>query len=212
MHIRTKAVGILIALLAALGISLANASTSFAAPAQTQTAASNSAVSSGPLKGAVIGLPNGNTVTLPKNWSQMTVADAAKLGIHPNMAPSQKLLTKLASEGVDVTKSANTTSPAATIHPDSASGCNVNVCISLTGSGTVVDTWETEGYNSAEDPFCTFSVYWLGGDVLDTGENVCGGLGWYVGYLGYGIATGGTIQACNSWISISGYPCETIHP
>jgi len=145
--------------------------------------------------GTHITLPNHRVVILPKAWSKMSISDLAKIGIRPGMGP----------------KAGDSYSA---VRPLSASGCNQEVCIIITGSGLKVTGWQTTGeYTGAKDPFCTYSVYWAPGNtVYATGIVVCGGQGTYYGYFAdVPIVWTTNIQICNTWAGIPGKPCETVH-
>lgn len=92
----------------------------------------------------------------------------------------------------------------------SASGCNVNVCIYLTGTGLTVDRWRTTGYVTAGT--CSRARFHANDTIIKTSSLHCP-------------STSGTLsatwdnpgrfanntQACNSWTNVSGYPCKTIY-
>ncbi len=153
--------------------------------------------------GTVIKLPNGGHATLPKTWSQMSIADLAKVGITPGMG-SGKTTTQL------VPSASVQTHPGAV--PANADGWNGYVEINVTGKGRLISNWYTRAEN-VHGEICTFSVYWAptGADVLDTGKEVCGGSGYFVGYLTYPVEFSSNYHACNTWVGVSGKPCEYIH-
>lgn len=172
---------------------------------------------SAPSRGTVVTLPTGKSVTLPKNWSQMTVSDLAKIGIRPDMKPSTEMAARLAKQGLHLsahgTPTASVRQPtrSLSVRPMSASGWNDSVYISLTGSLWVVDDWYTLAVDA--EPTCTFAVYWWGKSTIYTTSNsVCSGADTtYYSDLGYGFSTLGNVWLCNSWATINGKPCEYVH-
>jgi len=187
-----------------------------AARAQVASAPQAQGTAAAPTKGTVITLPSGKSVTLPKNWSQMTIGDLANLGIHANMRPSKALRAQLAHRGIYLPAMA--AAPSASARPalgqgitlTSAYGCNKSVCISLTGSGWVIDNWYTTAYDAVAT--CTYAAYWLFGGIYATSNTVCSGANSdYYSDLGYGISTLGNTNACNTWVHIAGKPCEYVH-
>lgn len=146
--------------------------------------------------GSIIRIPNGKLVTLRKNWSQMSISNLAAIGIRP-----------AESGAIDVY-----VPPKAGVRPDSAEGCSGLVCIVVSGSGRTIASWSTLAYPTAS--VCTFAVYWepTGADILDTGNEVCGGPGGqFVGYLTYPVSHTYNYHACNTWVELAGKPCEYIH-
>ena len=187
--------------LAALGIvacTVIPAKSSYAATLPGSPATESPA---GLVAGTKITLPGGRVVTLPKPWSDMSISDLANLGIEPGMGP--KVSTSVAPAGRVAPGSAQ-----------SASGCNQEVCIILTGSGRKVTGWQTTGeYTGSSDAFCTYAVYWApGNSVYATGITVCGGPGEYYGYYAeVPIVWSSNIELCNTWAGIPGKPCEEVH-
>lgn len=92
----------------------------------------------------------------------------------------------------------------------SASGCNYDVCIYLTGSGLTVDKWRTTGYVTSNE--CSRAKFWANGDLIKTSSLYCpstsGTLS--VTWDNPGRFADGT-KACNSWTNVTGYPCKTIY-
>lgn len=192
------------------------------ANAVTQTASTSSITrvagsssDTGLLKGTIITLASGKTARLPKNWSEMTRADLAAIGIAPNQ-------TSAAAKAAGFTSNTGVTAPpsqrsfggtpktSGLIRPNSASGCNSYVCIYVAGSGLRIDSWQTK--RVATGGMFTFSVWW------DSYTHVfLTGSGTYVPASGtvwsnlLAIAMPHTFpaptQLCNTWENISGKPC-----
>jgi hypothetical protein len=143
--------------------------------------------------GTRITLPDGRHVALPKPWAQMTMADLAKIGIHPDMGP----------------KIEDAFLGAKPARPDTASRCQQEVCIYIRGSGLTVNSWETTGDYDGPTPVCTYSVYWAPANTIyATGAAVCGGEGLYVGYdKDTPIIWGSPVTVCNTWTEMFGKPC-----
>jgi hypothetical protein len=91
----------------------------------------------------------------------------------------------------------------------SASGCNVDVCIYLTGSGLTVDRWRTTGY--VRGGTCSRGRFWANGTLVKTSAQYCPSS---AGTLSATWESPGRFsdptQACNSWGNVTGYPCKTI--
>ncbi len=142
--------------------------------------------------GSIIRIPSGKIVKLPKDWSAMSIADLAAIGIRPSV----------------IAKDAYSRA-----RPESAEGCSGYVCIIIGGSGRTISSWST----TAELPetMCTYAAYWepTGADLLATGTEVCGEAGGTV----YGYYADGSVyhnynyHACNTWVNIGRKPCEYIH-
>lgn len=180
----------------AAGAGSATASATSATTSPTVTTAGDSTDIAA---GTTVTLPNGKVIQLPKNWSQLSISDLARIGIHPGMGHATITVRPPKAGGVTA---------------NSASGCNDEVCIYVGGSGLIVQSWETTGlYDGPEDPFCTYAVYWAPGDTIyATGWEVCGGLGTYYGYeQDTPIAFYTTTEICNTWVGIPGKPCEWVH-
>ncbi len=92
---------------------------------------------------------------------------------------------------------------------EDASGCNINVCIYLTGSGLVLSQWRTTAYVASAT--CTRASFWANGTRVRQSATYCSsGPGTISAtWTNPGSFTNGT-QACNSWTVVSGYPCKTI--
>lgn len=136
----------------------------------------------------------------------LTQAEAVRLGIKPN---TQYLDTPLAGKiHRKLASGARTGSTAGVVaSPRNASGCNGEVCIEVTGSGLHVSTWSTFAYTNGYQ--CSYGAFWEDGDLAGTGPQECNdGIVWNsTGDLDFG----GTTQICNTWVGISGRPCETVH-
>jgi hypothetical protein len=144
--------------------------------------------------GTRITLPDGRHVTLPEAWTEMTIADLARIGIHSDMGPR-----------IEDTRAA--------VRPDSANSCDLDVCIYVTGSGLRVNYWQTTGDYEGPTPVCVYSVYWAPANTIySTGIPVCGGEGTYYSYdKDVPIIWGGNVTLCNSWTEMYGKPCVGVH-
>ena len=91
----------------------------------------------------------------------------------------------------------------------SASGCNVDVCIYLTGSGLTVDQWRTTGYVTSNE--CSRARFWANGSIIKSSSLYCPSSSGTLSttWFSPGRFANGT-QACNSWTNVTGYPCKTI--
>jgi hypothetical protein len=96
------------------------------------------------------------------------------------------------------------------IKPMSASGCNVNVCISVSGTREYVSNWTTTAYGN-EGCIRAYFMDWAG---EHPGPVICPngtGPGVYYDTTGpTGLYHNGE-QLCNFWERMSGLPCITIH-
>lgn len=124
----------------------------------------------------------------------VTVKQGAALGLHPNMSTPGFRVTTPKVEGIT---------------PDSASGCNQAVCISLVGTGLTVTSWSTSAYFAIQTP--AFAIYYKNGTVIATSVIVEANPGeWLVDQMiGTHSFPNGT-QLCNGWGGTLGHPCETI--
>jgi len=101
-----------------------------------------------------------------------------------------------------------------TVTPDSASGCNYDVCISITGSSTNVSNWTTTAYGNVG---CTIGWFiWTEpheGTSSEPTPEICPDSfedGVYYDTLGpYGFFANGS-HLCDTWNRIPGEPCENI--
>lgn len=129
-----------------------------------------------------------------QDWSGLTQLQLASAGIHPGMAaPDGSLPSVVARSGVQ---------------PDSAFGCTANVCIYISGSGLLVNEWDTSVSNNVYT--CTFAAYWVRGSIYSTTNSVCGNSDFW-GYWAAGRTFVDGSQLCNTWAGFAGKPCETIH-
>lgn len=159
-----------------------------ATSSQTMQAGSSNDVPAG----TTFKLPNGHRARLPKAWSKMSIQDLSAIGLHPGMGRVAQV------------------KPAVRFSPNSASGCNADVCIQVGGSGLKVDYWNTQGLLRGGS--CTYSAYWENGRVVATGWEICSGPGRYAGFREDApLYYWGRTQICNTWVSVSGKPCETVH-
>ena len=97
-----------------------------------------------------------------------------------------------------------------TVGTMSASGCNIDVCIYLYGSGLTVDKWETTG--TVTSSTCSYARFYADDTLIATSSTICSsGSGTLKAtWNNPGWFADGT-QLCNSWSGISGYPCKTVH-
>lgn len=95
--------------------------------------------------------------------------------------------------------------------PNSAFGCNQDVCISLVGSGAFVQQWNTFAFNSG--PVCTRAFWELNNYIIVKNTNViCADqAGVFYAYWSPNRNFPTPSLACNWWLNLPGYPCETIH-
>jgi hypothetical protein len=104
---------------------------------------------------------------------------------------------------------ASSAGAAPSITPQTASGCNQDVCIYVEGSGNQVTYWSTTTALPAS--MCSVAKYWANGVLVYEGNTKCGSSGAqvfsYWSNPGY-FATGTVL--CNTWTGIPGKPCETI--
>jgi len=100
--------------------------------------------------------------------------------------------------------------PRSNVAPLSASGCNQDVCISIVGSSNHVDSWSSQAFwNGGET--CTRSKFFINSAVIRTGTVVCGGAGVFFTDWEANKFFPSPSLACNTWTTIPGKPCETIH-
>ena len=96
------------------------------------------------------------------------------------------------------------------VQPMSASGCNEDVCISITGTGTYVSDWNTTAYWGG-GYICTHSFWFINDSRIRTGNGVCGGAGVFFSDWQANRHWPSPSLACNTWQNMPGKPCETIH-
>ena len=94
--------------------------------------------------------------------------------------------------------------------PDSASGCNQDVCIQIIGSSNKVVDWDSQGYYFGSTTLCTRSRFYANGHLIRTGTVVCGEAGVFYTFWTPNKYFPSPTLACNRWTAIPGYPCETI--
>jgi hypothetical protein len=97
----------------------------------------------------------------------------------------------------------------AKVIPDSASGCNQDVCIQIVGHSNYVNEWNSQAYWDG-GYICTFSAFHANGRVFRTGTVVCGRAGVFYTFWSPNRYFPSPTHACNTWYGIPGYPCETI--
>jgi hypothetical protein len=94
-----------------------------------------------------------------------------------------------------------------------AYGCNVNVCIRVSGSGLRVTGIETTAYYSGPTK-CTYPRVTLNSqqNVIFTWTWVWGSSGVFVGDVVSGLPRNfhNNDKICANWYVLSGYPCEFI--
>lgn len=95
----------------------------------------------------------------------------------------------------------------AQVSTQDASGCNVNVCVFLQGSGLSVTSWRTTAYSSSYQ--CGYAYFWRNGGVTRT-VYACGSGTVSVTWSSPGTFSHGD-QLCNTWTIASGNPCKTIY-
>jgi hypothetical protein len=150
--------------------------------------------------GLVLLLPVGASAeaaqsTATQHVAFMTVAQGAALGIAPGRPGPNGTTPVVKPLG---------------IQPDSASGCNQDVCIYVYGQGRFVQEWDTTAYfpNGTE----SFAIYYLNGSVLTTSNSFYASPGqWYETYWTPEEYFPNNSQVCNSWWANAGHPCETVH-
>ena len=165
--------------------------------------------------GDSIWLPNGSKRVLPKDWSRMNLSDLAKIGVVPGLSVSS---ARAAALGVQVVNGSagNATSSGfrATrlVTPMNADRCSTDVCINVGGGSGNVVSWSTRGLWRS-GPGDTFSAYWDGPAIIDTGTIVhATGPGMVYGYFTHvPFHVNSPHQLCNSCVGISGKPCITAY-
>lgn len=124
-------------------------------------------------------------------------------------ASSVAALVVVASSLVLTFVPASAATAAPSISPQTASGCNQDVCIYVEGSGTQVTYWSTTAALPAS--MCTVAKYWANGVLVYEGNTKCGSSGAQVFsyWSNPGYFAAGTVL-CNTWTGVPGKPCETI--
>ena len=142
----------------------------------------------------------------------LTVVEAKRLNIRPNTiykdTPKIRALAAAVTEHTQQTK-ATAGSSGSVIHPMSASGCNQDVCIEITGTSNEVSKWYTAAYPyDGYTEICSFPAFWIDGELDYAGYEICGTL-----LEAWDDATevfeNGT-QLCNTWPGVAGRPCEWV--
>ena len=100
------------------------------------------------------------------------------------------------------------TSQADGASPPNASGCNGSVCISIEGSGTYVDDWQTTAW--AATALCTEADFWANGVLKRQSSSQCVGAGTELESDWKNTSFPNGTVLCNTWSGIPGEPCETI--
>lgn len=95
----------------------------------------------------------------------------------------------------------------AQVSTQDASGCNINVCIFLTGSGLTVDSWRTTAAVSGYK--CGYAYFWRNGGVIRT-IYACGDGTASATWSSPGTFSHGD-ELCNTWTIASGKPCKKIY-
>lgn len=142
----------------------------------------------------------------------LTQSEAARLGVHADavyLDTPQVRALYAAQRDADLQIARNVTSTTLAATPRDASGCNLEVCIEVIGSGLTVNNWNTVAYTTG--PQCSFAGYWEGGQLAFTGKQLCGDgvLETFASNFDGPFDNGE--QVCNTWVDIAGKPCETIH-
>jgi hypothetical protein len=138
----------------------------------------------------------------------ITVAGAAGVG---GVAQAAPLAHAPAHNGGPATHSIKTfKTRSGSVRPDSAFGCNQDVCISIAGNGRYINYWATAAFTTYKNR-CTEPAFWSAGHIIFYGSQQCRASSFY-GYTSYisGSWWRGNVQVCNTWTGIPGKPCETI--
>jgi hypothetical protein len=140
----------------------------------------------------------------------LTTTEAKRLGIRPNTVyidtPQNRAL-QASITAVGTNAAVKTAATPSALHPQSASGCNDDVCIEVDGSGLYVDDWNTYAY--PPESTCSYSGFWEDGELAFTGEeDVCGTF--LATYADMQTDFDNHTQLCNTWVGISGRPCEEV--
>lgn len=161
----------------------------------------------------------GQTVSLPTDWSDSSVAalEAAGIGpgesfdagVSPGVAGSKSVRPGDAPADGNSTPTATVEEAHSGVTPDSASGCNQSVCIWVYGRGYTVTKWDTV---VGDHPYvCSFAAYLGPPNTIEaTSNEVCGSGQLYSIWPGTHTFTQKT-EICNTWANVSGKPCETVH-
>jgi hypothetical protein len=93
------------------------------------------------------------------------------------------------------------------VRPNSASGCNQEVCLQVIGYSNYISRWSTQGFN--DGPICSWPDWWYALNVVATTPILCVDdpgvffADWYPNRK----FTPNPGSACNSWWGINGFPC-----
>ncbi|HLZ62986.1 MAG TPA: hypothetical protein VKR06_39050 [Ktedonosporobacter sp.] len=127
----------------------------------------------------------------------LTAAQGAALEMHPGMRGK--------NGEIPIIKAL----PKGSILLKSASRCNQSVCFSITRRKLSVSDWLT--ISSADVATCTYAVFWANG-LAATSNEICGPAGAiYVSDWPNPGSFPTQTKVCNSWATIGGFACETIH-
>lgn len=165
------------------------------------------------MAGQSVHFANGKSVVIPKNWTDMTVADLAQIGIKPNTDYTGKT-----PKAVTGRTTATASQPSTGVHILNASGTNKQVSISLEsrgGKGPIITFWGTTAIDYTGTYICTYAVYYSNGSIVETGGEVCGQAP--AGYPSQFVGTNldlpknyGGKQLCNTWVHFTGRPCKDV--
>lgn len=146
----------------------------------------------------------------------LTTAQLAALGLTPNTIYQNTPQTRafaagLHELGTDTRPAAATPvrTPAAVVRPNSASGCNDDVCIEVTGSGLEVTKWYSLAMADDIGEICGTPVFWVDDEVDMEGTEICGD--YLEAWDDEEEEFENNTQLCNSWSPVPGFPCEIVH-
>lgn len=135
------------------------------------------------IEGADLG-PTNDASTLPRTLAAAAVVAGAALALALSAPPAT-----------------------AQVQPMGASGCNVNVCIDVDGSGLQVTNWRTTASTSTYR--CEYAYFKRNGNVIkvlsDCGSGTLSANWSSPGWFSHGD------KLCNTWSGISGQPCVTVY-
>lgn len=101
---------------------------------------------------------------------------------------------------------------AVTNGPLSASPCDFDVCLVITGTGLHVTDWDTSAFYGGTGTLCTRAAWHQNGAIIRTGPTICGkGPGTFYSAWTPNKNFPNDTLACNGWTNVKGYPCATIH-
>jgi hypothetical protein len=113
--------------------------------------------------------------------------------------------TAIGSHSVQVTRGH-------TVTPNTASGCNSDVCITVNGSGLFVNFVFTSGHNPNSFSVSSHPYITANGVTVNSGSTrtiAAGSTSSYTWNSQRSFANNTVI--CAGWTGISGFPCETVH-